>query len=128
MRNRSLRTLVSLITIVGVIATTALQPAAAAVIGTEQALTAQQSPVVGRDDLRGWMARDEVRAQIAAYGVDPDEAAARVAALTDAELAEIGGQLHELPAGGNVLALLGAVFLVLLVLDLVGVIDIFSRT
>lgn len=125
---RSFRTLVSMITIVGVIATTALQPVAAAVIGTEQALAAQEGAAPGRDDLRGWMARDEVRKQIAAYGVDPDEAAARVAALTDAELAEIGRHLHELPAGGSVLALLGAVFLVLLVLDLVGVVDIFSRT
>jgi hypothetical protein len=117
-----------MITVVGVIATTALQPAAAAVIGTEQAFAAQEGAAPARDDLRGWMARDEVRKQIAAYGVDPDEAAARVAALTDAELAQIGRHLHELPAGGNVLALLGAVFLVLLVLDLVGVIDIFSRT
>jgi hypothetical protein len=36
-------------------------------------------------------------------------------------------QMKNAPAGGDVLVLLGAVFLVLLVLELVGVIDVFKK-
>jgi hypothetical protein len=128
MRNRLFRELVCMVAAIGVVAATAVQPAAAAFVGTEQALAAAENATVARNDLSGWIARDDVRAQLIGLGVDPAEAAARVVALTDAELAEIGHHLDSLPAGGNVLALLGAVFVVLLVLDLVGVIDIFSRT
>lgn len=37
------------------------------------------------------------------------------------------GQLEQLPAGGSALAVIGIVFLVLLILDLTGVINIFRR-
>ena len=35
--------------------------------------------------------------------------------------------LENLPAGGSVLAVVGIVFIVLLILELVGVIDIFNK-
>jgi len=41
-------------------------------------------------------------------------------------LAELNSQLDSLPAGG-VLALIGAVFVVLLILELTGVINVFSK-
>ena len=73
------------------------------------------------------LARDEVRAQFAALGVDPAQVDARVAALTDAELRQLSTQMADLPAGADALAVLGVVFLVLLILELVGVIDIFKK-
>lgn len=38
------------------------------------------------------------------------------------------GQVDRLPAGGSALAVIGVVFVVLLILELVGVIDIFKKT
>ena len=74
------------------------------------------------------LARDDVRAQFAALGVDPAQVDARVAALTDAELQQLSRQMADLPAGADsVLAVIGIVFLVLLILELVGVIDIFKK-
>jgi hypothetical protein len=73
------------------------------------------------------LARQEVRAQFAALGVDPAQVDARVAALTDAELRQLSTQMADLPAGADALAVIGVVFLVLLILELVGVIDIFKK-
>jgi hypothetical protein len=64
-----------------------------------------------------------------ALGVDPAEARARVAALTDDELAQVAGRLDALPAGGDGLGVvLGVglvVFLVLLVTDILGYTRVF---
>ena len=73
------------------------------------------------------LARDEVRAQFAALGVEPAQIDARVAALTDSELRTLAGQMADLPAGADALAIIGIVFLVLLILEAVGVIDVFKK-
>jgi len=70
------------------------------------------------------LAQESVRAQLVAMGVEPAEVQDRVAALSDQELQHLNGELDNLPAGG-VLALIGAVFVVLLILELVGVTNIF---
>ncbi len=79
------------------------------------------------DKINGLLARDSVRQQMVALGVDPRDAQARVAALTDRELQTLDRQIGDLPAGGDVLALVGVVFVVLLILELVGVIHIFKK-
>ena len=63
-----------------------------------------------------------------ALGVDPAAVDARVARLTDAELRSLAERMDAMPAGGDALAVIGVVFLVLLILELVGVIDIFKKT
>jgi hypothetical protein len=73
------------------------------------------------------LARAEVRDQLERLGVDAEQAAERVASLTDQELRLLADNLESLPAGGNALGVIGVVFLVLLILELVGVIDIFNR-
>jgi len=73
------------------------------------------------------LARDEVRVQFEALGVEPAQIEARVAALTDAELRTLAGQMVDMPAGADALAVIGIVFLVLLILEAVGVIDIFKK-
>lgn len=77
-----------------------------------------------------FLARDDVRAQMARLGVDPSEAAARVAALSDGEVARLAGVMDTVPAGQAhpaviVIAVAAFVFLVLLVTDLLGLTDIF---
>jgi hypothetical protein len=73
------------------------------------------------------LAREEVRAQFAAMGVEPAQVESRVAALTDSELRTLAGQMAEMPAGADALAVIGIVFLVLLILEAVGVIDVFKK-
>jgi hypothetical protein len=73
--------------------------------------------------------RDDVRAQLAAWGVSLDEARARVAALTDAEAADLAARIDALPAGGvDVLGVALVVFLVLLITDILGYTKIFPFT
>jgi uncharacterized membrane protein (Fun14 family) len=96
------------------------------VISTEQYLNAlDREATIARID--AVLAREEVRRQLEQYGVDPAAASARVAALTDQELQVLATDLESLPAGGDLLAIVGITFLVLLILELVGVIDIFKK-
>ena len=74
------------------------------------------------------LARQEVREQMAALGVDTTDIDARVARLTDSELRTLADRMGEMPAGGDALAVIGIVFVVLVILELVGVIDIFKKT
>jgi len=97
----------------------------AAVISTRQAMTAEQRTGMEADVLAA-LARDDVRQAMERLGVDPADAEARVAALSEAELQQLHARLDELPAGG-VLAVIGVVFIVLLILELVGVTNIFTR-
>ena len=72
-----------------------------------------------------FMARDEVRDQLLAYGVTPEQAQARVQSMTTAELAELNGRIDQLPAGAGALEVIGIVFLVLLILEVTGIINVF---
>jgi hypothetical protein len=74
------------------------------------------------------LAREQVRDQLAALGVDAAAVEARVARLTDTELRTLAERMDAMPAGGDALAVIGVVFLVLIILEVVGVIDIFKKT
>jgi hypothetical protein len=96
------------------------------VISTQQYLTTlDREATVARID--AVLAREEVRSKLEQYGVDPVAADLRIAALTDQELELLATELESLPAGGDLLAVVGIAFIVLLILELVGVIDIFSK-
>lgn len=100
----------------------------ASVITTQQAMSAEARASV-ESDVRASLARDDVRQAMLRLGADPTQADARVAALSDAELMQLQGQLDRLPAGadGGVLVVVGVVFIVLLILELTGVTNIFNR-
>jgi hypothetical protein len=103
---------------------------AAAVVSTGDAFAMEQSAAGASErlaEVRAVMARDDVQQAMIRLGVDPVEADLRVAALSGPELAQLQGQLEQLPAGGSLLALIGAVFVVLLILELTGVTDIFKK-
>ena len=100
-------------------------PSSAGVIGTQTLLDAEQS-TSSLERVEAFLARDRVRDQMIAFGVDPEEVQQRISALTQEELNLLDGQLETLPAGG-LLAVIGVVFVVLLVLELVGVINIFNK-
>jgi len=100
--------------------------ARAEVIGAEQfmSVTDRRATV---DRIDAVLAQSEVKKELERLGVDPDQTGARIAALSDQELKLLAHDLEELPAGG-LLATIGVVFIVLLILELVGVIDIFKKT
>ncbi len=100
--------------------------ARAAVIGTLEAVQSQHR-AADLATVNSALAREQVRAQLGALGVDATRIEARVAAMTDADLRSLAGELNSLPAGGDALAIVGIVFLVLLILEAVGVIDIFKK-
>lgn len=77
--------------------------------------------------VRAQLDRADVRDQMEKMGVDATTVDARVAGLSDSELHKLATDMQGAPAGGDVLALVGAVFVVLLILELVGVIDIFKK-
>src|SRR5688572_22168021 len=99
-------------------------PAQAALVATDAAVAGAE-----RERISSLLERAEVRAQLQAYGVDPAQVKARVAALTDAEAAQVAAQLDQLPAGGeSVLGVLLVVFIVLLITDILGFTKIFPFT
>lgn len=103
-----------------------LVPAArTAVVDTQTILSDQGQST--RVEVENILAREDVREQLISFGVDPDAAALRIAALTDSELNQLQNHLNDLPAGSNALAVLGVVFLVLIILELVGVTNVFSK-
>jgi hypothetical protein len=99
--------------------------ASAAVISTEQAAVAAER-TERLDRVASFLVRADVAAELERFGVDAALAAERAAALSDAELAELDGRIADVAAGGDLLAVLGIVFVVLLVLELVGVTNVFS--
>lgn len=100
--------------------------ASAAVISTPDAFHAVERQAQ-LDTIQRQLARADVQEAMVALGVDPADAQMRVTALSDAELTQLATRLDELPAGGSILALIGAVFIVLLILDLTGVTNVFKN-
>lgn len=123
-RNNPSRHLLTLALVLSLVCGTVTQPAAAAMMGTAQAAPGLRAEQIERVDR--FLAQDSVRALLEQQGVDPIAARARVQALSDSELQRIASNLDQLPAGGSALALIGAVFLILVILDIVGVIHVFK--
>ncbi len=98
-------------------------PALAGIVSTDAVVAG-----VERERLAGMLERSEVQERLLALGVDPANAKARVAALSDAEAAQLAAQLDELPAGGDILWAAVLIFLVLLVTDMMGYTKIFPFT
>ena len=98
----------------------------AGIIGTSEMIRSQDR-AAQLERIDAVLVQDQVRAQLVQLGVDPATAQERVRAMTDAELAALDERLDEMPYGG-ILEVIGVVFVVLLILELVGVIDIFKRT
>ena len=102
--------------------------ARAALVTTDEVVAAQAADE-DRARVMQFMARDDVRRQIEALGIDPQEAAQRTASLSDGEIQQIAGRLNELPAGGDsflaiVIGVALLIFLILVITDLLGVTDV----
>lgn len=105
--------------------------ARAGMITTQAAIDTQGSPqrLADLNRVEITLARADVRARLQALGVNPADAAARAATLPDTALARLAKGLDKLPAGGDggLLELVGFVFLVLLLLDYLDVVHVFTH-
>jgi hypothetical protein len=125
MRHRHRNSLVVVLT-ASLLAASLQSAAYAGVISTQQYLTAVDREAT-RQRIDAVLAREEVRNRLEQHGVDPATLDERIAALTDQELQLLATDLESMPAGGSLLGTLGIAFIVLLILELVGVIDIFNK-
>ena len=120
------RARVGLLTLLCFTASAINLPAHSAAISTSELIqAADRSENLSR--LQTVLYRADVQRQLIALGVDPGAALRRAQGLSDEELRLMANQLADLPAGGDALAVVGALFLVLLILEVVGVIDIFKK-
>ena len=72
----------------------------AGMIGTDQAVTAAQAQAA-RAIVLSQISRTDVAGQLQSLGLTPQAASDRVAALTDAEVTKLAGQIESLPAGAD---------------------------
>jgi len=118
------RTLFNLIA-VSLVSVGFVQSSGAAVISTGEYITAES-----RGDrierVEAFLARQEVVRQLERFGVTGGELQDRVRSMTDAELVELEGTIESHVAGGDALGTIGLLFLILIILELVGVTDIFK--
>ena len=98
-------------------------PAQAAMVATDQALGTPE-----RAHLSQFLARADVQARLGQYGVNASDVQARIAAMSDEEVAQLAGKIDALPAGGDILGAIVLVFLVLLLTDILGFTKIFPFT
>ena len=104
--------------------------AMAELVGIDQIVSASQLQEA-RTTIQAFMARDDVRAEFQRQGVDPAEAQARVASLSDDEAVKLANTIKTAPAGGVVGEIVGAIvliFIVLLITDLLGYTSVFPFT
>lgn len=93
----------------------AIMPVAHADIISTHDVVAEKQSGLNRAQLTEQLQREDVREQLVKYGVNPDEAIARVSAMTDAEVLELTAGIEELPAGAGVSISLGAILIIVLI-------------
>jgi hypothetical protein len=77
-----------------------LDQALAALVETES-FNGELTADTVRTRLVTLLAREEAKVALLQHGINPAEAAARVLALTDDEVVQLGEKLGDLPAGGD---------------------------
>ena len=110
-----------------VLATQAITMAQAEMLGTDQAIN-KYTALANRNALMDELQRAEIQAEIVALGIDPAEAEARLAALSDAEIATMLTQMENDSAGADVVGTLFTIFVILLVTDLLCLTRFFNFT
>lgn len=98
----------------------------ATIVSTDDLVSAQQTSIE-REQIRDWLAREEVRDQLTNMGVDVDAAQARVDSMTSEEVTTMAANISELPAASGALEVALVIFLILILLDITGVTDIFPN-
>ena len=93
-------------------------------IGTGEMLEREER-AQHQERILGALKRDRAAAALERFGVAPAQVEERLDRLSDRELAQLADQADELPAGEGALGLLVFVLVLLIVLDLLGVTNVF---
>ena len=121
------RSLVAASLIVSIAGMTVPLPAQAGMLATEQAVGS-----AARERIAALLEREDLQAKLAAYGVKASDVKARVAAMSDDEVAQLDSRIASAPAGADAAgALIGAavlVFIILLITDILGYTHVFPFT
>ncbi|WP_051906455.1 MULTISPECIES: PA2779 family protein [unclassified Sulfurospirillum] len=100
----------------------------AGVISTKDVLHESHSSVT----IDNFLAKQEVQSKLLEFGVSAENVQARIATLTDEEIAQINEQIESMPAGGSaggaILGVLVFIFIVLLITDILGFTKVFNFT
>lgn len=102
-----------------------VQPVQAVMITSEQVLS--HAAPAGRSQINAYLDRADVVSRLEQYGVSPQDARERVAALSDEEAASLSEKIDQAPAGG-IIDVLVFIFLVLLLTDILGFTKVFPFT
>jgi hypothetical protein len=100
--------------------------ASAAIVDTSTLVAPDRAADMGV--VRTQLDRADVRAKMEEMGINATAVDHRLANLNDRELHKLAADMQNAPAGGDVVWIVGAVFIVLIILELTGVIDIFKKT
>lgn len=128
---RTTRWIASLLVACLSFAGTAQSVSAAGLVSTEQVAASEgvKSATAQREHVNATLARADVAAALAERGVSVDQARARVAALTDDEVATVSQTIDTAPAGASdVLGVIVTIFVVLLITDILGFTKVFPFT
>jgi len=105
----------------------------AELVSTEEVIHGMRGAALAADRrarVEAFLGREDVRRQLEALGVEAEEAEARVASLSDAEIERIAGRIDALPAGQDALSTFfiaaGVVVLVLIITDIAGITNVFT--
>lgn len=101
--------------------------AQAQMISTDSAI-ARSAADMNRDSLMAELRKTEVREEIIRLGVSPDEAEARLAALSEAEVNALLANIDERRAGAGIAETIGTIFIILLITDLLCLTRLFNFT
>ena len=127
---RKLRAALAMImAVVMLVASMPLGAAQAALVGTGQ-IVEKSAIDADRAHIAAFLSREDIRRQMQAMDVNAEEAARRVAMMSDAEVRDVAARIGKLPAGqatvaGEVLGVLLVIFIIFVVTDLLGATDIF---
>lgn len=127
MKLDTFRRIIVLLTIVPFAVVGSLIPSVKASMVSTGTVLETQATEDARHQLDTLLARKDVRDELVRLGVDPTMAAERISTMTPSELQQFRGNIAELPAGAGALEVIGVVFLVLLILEFLGVTNVFTR-
>lgn len=100
-------------------------PASAALISTEQSVSAHS---VDRAHIKQFFDRADVAKILESKGVTPEMAKARVDSMTDEEAQQLAQKIDTAPAGAGIIEVAFTVFVILLITDILGFTKVFSFT
>lgn len=103
-----------LLSLLSMLALGLLAPAQAAMVTTADALGPMQ-----REQLVELLERQDVQQQLVEMGVDPADALARVDQMTPEELAQLNGQIAQLPAGAGTTGLIQLLLIIIIIILIV---------